>query len=143
MLDLLTEDVIYKKSPQEITVLLYEVLIDNLEMAIEEIDAGNFENVNKRLQKSNDILQRLGVGLNYEAGIITDQLDALYNYSADRIIEANFKKDKVIINEVLNIINSIANSWNEASKSKFNTLTNGLKQKAMAYEKNIMLDHEK
>ena len=47
---------------------------------------------NKKLQKTNDILHRLGAGLNYEAGIIADQLDTLYNYMADRVIEGNNKE---------------------------------------------------
>ena len=55
----------------------------------------------KKLQKANDILKRLGVGINYEAGIIADQLDMLYNYMADKLIEANLKKDPEIIKEVI------------------------------------------
>ena len=72
----------------------------------------------KKLQKTNDILYRLGAGLNYEAGIIADQLDALYNYMADRVIEGNMKKDITIIQEVLSISERLAGAWNEAMKNK-------------------------
>ena len=54
-------------------------------MPIEDINGKNLIDANKKLQKANDILYRLGAGLNYEAGIIADQLDALYNYMAERI----------------------------------------------------------
>ncbi len=50
----------------------------------------------------------LGAGLNYEAGIISDQLDALYNYMAERVIEGNKKKDIAMIQEVLSIAERLA-----------------------------------
>ena len=52
---------------------------------------------NTKLQKVNDLLERLGAGLNYEAGIIADQLDTLYNYMANQVIEGNLKKDTAIL----------------------------------------------
>ena len=76
------------------------------------------------MQKTNDLLYRLGAGLNYEAGIIADQLDALYNYMAERVIEGNRKKDIAIIQEVLSISERLASAWNEAMKNKPSTNTN-------------------
>ena len=75
--------------------------MNQLRDAIEDIKGKNLIDANKKLQKANDILYRLGAGLNYEAGIIADQLDALYNYMAERTIEANRKKDPAMIQEVL------------------------------------------
>ncbi len=43
----------------------------------------------------------LDAGLNYDAGIIADQLDMLYNYMADKVIEANIKKDVSILKKSL------------------------------------------
>ena len=83
-MEFLTDELIYQKNSQEITSLLYEALIDLLNNSIEDIKDKNLIDANKKLQKANDILYRLGAGLNYEAGIIADQLDALYNYMAER-----------------------------------------------------------
>lgn len=141
MANIFSEEALYKKSPQELTALLYEACIDNLEQAIEEINEKNYVIANKHLQKTNDILRRLGAGLNYEAGIIADQLDALYNYMADRLVEANIKKDISIIKEVLDTLQPIVTSWNEALKKKSTQpRLSGLQRKAMAYEQNIMVD---
>ncbi|WP_157049849.1 flagellar export chaperone FliS [Thalassobacillus sp. C254] len=87
----LTEEFIHRKSSQEITSLLYEAAIHNINEAIAAIQMKDYMEANRNLQKTNDILYRLGAGLNYEAGIISDQLDALYNYLAEQVIEANLK----------------------------------------------------
>lgn len=129
---------IYQKSPQELTALLYEKCLMDLEEAIELINSKDYVLANKKLQNANDILQRLGVGLNYEAGIIADQLDVLYNYMADEIVEVNKSKDVVRLEKVINILQSIAASWNEAMKNKPNVKNQSLRQKANAYEQNVL-----
>lgn len=129
---------IYQKSPQEITALLYEKCLMDLEEAIELINSKDYVLANKKLQNANDILQRLGVGLNYEAGIIADQLDVLYNFMADEIVEVNKSKDVVRLEKVINILQSIAASWNEAMKNKPNVKIQSIRQKANAYEQNVL-----
>src|SRR3954463_15202444 len=139
MVGFLTEEFIYQKSSQELTSLLYEVLIDNLNSSMEDIKEKRYIEANKKLQKTNDILHRLGAGLNYEAGIISDQLDTLYNYMAERTIEANRKKDPTIIQEVLSIAERLADAWNKAMKNKPSTTQNHLRRKVNAYEQNVMV----
>ena len=138
-MNFITDELIYQKSSQEITSLLYETLLNQLRDAIEDIKGKNLIDANKKLQKANDILYRLGAGLNYEAGIIADQLDALYNYMAERTIEANRKKDPVMIQEVLSIAERLAEAWNTAMKNKPSTAQNHLRRKANAYEQNVMV----
>ena len=138
-MNFITDELIYQKSSQEITSLLYETLLNQLRDAIEDIKGKNLIDANKKLQKANDILYRLGAGLNYEAGIIADQLDALYNYMAERTIEANRKKDPVMIQEVLSIAEKLAEAWSTALKNKPSTAQNHLRRKANAYEQNVMV----
>ncbi|MFE8701669.1 flagellar export chaperone FliS [Cytobacillus sp. FJAT-54145] len=137
----ITEELIYQKNPQEITSILYEACLTNLEDSLEALKRKDYEHVNKKLQNVNDILHRLGAGINYEkGGIISDQLDAIYNYLADRLIQANFYKDEKVIHEVLNIITMIATAWNEAmSKNKDNTPIQ-VKKRHMAYEKSVLTE---
>ena len=127
------------KKFQELTSLLYEGLIDLLNKSIEDIKDKKYIDANKKLQKTNDILYRLGAGLNYEAGIIADQLDALYNFMAERVIEGNKKKDITIIQEVLSISERLASAWNEAMKSKPTQKQTQIRRKANAYEQNVMV----
>lgn len=138
MSNFLTEELIFKKSPQEITALLYEACIDTLEEAVKAIKKKDYFTSNKLLTKANDILYRLDAGINYNAGIIADQLDALYDYMSEKIIDANMNKDISSIEEVLNILNEINTSWNEALKKKNTVQPNRLRQKNLAYEKHIL-----
>lgn len=138
---LISKEALHKKSPQEITALLYEACINNLEGAKTAILEKDFILANEKLKKSNDILERLGAGLNYEAGIIADQLDAVYNYMADRLIQANYKKDAAIIEEVLQLLTQISSSWHQAMKNSKDTQPKAMKQKANAYEQTAIYDN--
>ena len=66
------------------------------------------------LQSCNDILERLGGGINYKAGIIADQLEALYDFCSRKLMEANVKKDKDIMLQVLKIMENISEAWSIA-----------------------------
>lgn len=136
-MEVLTNEIIYKKSPQELTALLYEGIIIYLEESIESIEGKNLLEANVKIQKANDILHRLGVGLKYETGTIAEQLDTLYNYMANMLIEANLRKDTGIIKNVLKIIEPIAVAWNEALKKKA-PAQSVVSRQVSAYEKSIM-----
>nr|WP_285865659.1 flagellar export chaperone FliS [Lederbergia lenta] len=130
-------------TPQKITALLYEVCINHLQDAIQDIEQNQPLEANVKLQKVNDILERLGAGINYEAGIVADQLDTLYNYMANQVILGNLKKDKLILEEVLNICEQLASAWNEAMNTGETQSQRLHQQRTNAYEQNVMvLDRE-
>lgn len=139
----LTEEEIYQKSPQELTSLLYQKCIENLESVILEIKDGRFIEANRLLQRCNDILHRLGAGINYEAGVIADQLELIYNYIAERLIEANVKKDVAIIEECLRLLRILSEGWDEAMRrSKRQALPiRQLFNQTKAYDLDYMYDN--
>lgn len=138
----LTKEALHQKSSQELTALLYEACINNLEEAITLINNKDFLTANEKMQKAGDIIHRLGAGINYEAGIIADQLEQVYNYIADKIIEANFKKDPSILQEVMNLLLTIMSSWNEAMKTKKDMQASTVKLKTRAYDTNSIYEKE-
>lgn len=139
-MDFITKEIIYQKTSQEITSLLYEALIDNTQKAIMDIQNNRYIDANVMLKKTSDILERLGVGLNYEAGIMADQLDALYNYMSELVLKANIKKDIEPLKEVLTILEDISEAWQTAMrKNKSNHVQQQHFKKANAYEKNVMV----
>ncbi len=138
-MEFLTEEYIMQKNSQELTSLLYEALLSNLENSIQAIEDKDYMSANKMLQKVNDILYRLGAGLNYNAGIISDQLDHLYNYMADSVIEANRKKDIPAIKEVIGIAEMLAGAWNQSIKKKPDQMQRKSMARANAYEQNVMV----
>lgn len=141
LVTLISKEALHKKSSQEITALLYEACINNLEDAKTAIHEKDFMLVNEKLQKSNDILERLGAGLNYEAGIIADQLDAVYNYMADRLVQANYNKDVTAIEEVIKLLIEFSTAWHQAMKNSKDSQPKTIKQKASAYEQTAIYDN--
>ncbi|MBB2481647.1 flagellar export chaperone FliS [Bacillus sp. APMAM] len=136
-MDFLSEELIYQKSSQELTSLLYEGLIDNISNAINYIQNKDLIEANKKIQRANDILFRLGVGINYEAGVIAEQLDTLYNYMANSLIEANYKKDIKILKDTLTIADNLSGAWNEALNKKENYNERRFQHQASSYEKHV------
>jgi flagellar secretion chaperone FliS len=137
-MEALTNEILYQKSPQELTALLYEGMLENLEASIEDIEQKDYISANKKLQRANDILHRLGIGLKYEAGSIAEQLDTLYNFLADQLILANIKKDIEIIKKAAEITEVLSKAWNDAIKLKPTSLQTNLSRKVSAYENSIM-----
>ena len=137
---ILTEKDLTDKSSQELTMMLYDKFLENLDKAIININNKKYISANKLLQKSNDILYRLGAGIKYDAGIIADQLDNLYNYMADMLIEANLNKDIEIIKEVKNIMQEISDGWKAAMDK--GTDEGRVNKKVLAYEDGMFFDNE-
>ncbi|WP_078576969.1 flagellar export chaperone FliS [Salipaludibacillus agaradhaerens] len=135
---MISNEALHKKTPQELTALLYEASLDHLESAKEAIESGEYLTANTKLQKAADIFYRLGAGLNYEAGIIADQLDAMYNYLSDKVVTANYEKNTVIIDEVIEHVEILYRAWTDAMKNNVDHDQKVMKLKKNAYEKNSM-----
>lgn len=120
MKEVLTEKNLMEKSSQELTSILYIGCIEKLQNTIEAINNKDYEQANNLMQKCNDIVYRLGAGIKYEAGLIADQLDNLYNYIAEVLIEANLKKDVKLIEMVLVIMKELSEAWDVAMSKGFN-----------------------
>ncbi|MFB4164634.1 flagellar export chaperone FliS [Alteribacillus sp. JSM 102045] len=136
----LSEEFLQQKTSQELTMLLYEACERNIEEAVSSIQEKNFMKANRKFQRAIDILERLGAGLNYEAGIIAEELDALYNYMNDQLIAANLKKDKETAQHVLKILKRISVSWNSAMKTQTDKQTKLSRARTISYEQNMMYD---
>ena len=136
MEELLTEELLHKKTPEELTTLLYTACIDNLKQAKIEIDSKKYYNANRLLQKANDILYRLGAGINYEAGPVSDQLEMLYNYIAEKLIQANLQKSTEVIDEIIALLGIIHNAWTEATHNakETNKVDAKINKKVSAYD---------
>ena len=137
-MDFLDEELIVQKSSQELTALMYEGLLNHLGESITHIEQNEMMDANKKLQKASDILQRLGVGLRYDAGLVAENLDTIYNYLANQIIKANVKKDIDQIKHILEIVQTLNNAWNEALTIKQNNTSDSIIKKVSAYENSVM-----
>ena len=106
-------------SQQQLVVLLYEGMIKFIKRAIIAVDKKDFEGVHVNLSKTNNILLELISGLNMEqGGEIAYNLKRLYVYSYERLTHANLKKDKAIMEEILNVISPLTEAWRDVRDSR-------------------------
>jgi len=63
------------------------------------------------LTKAQNILWELTNSLNYEAGEIAYNLDALYNYMIRRLVDADFNSNPEAVKEVIGHLSEIKSSW--------------------------------
>lgn len=96
----------------KLILMLYEGAIRNLKVASEYIGKCKIEPAHNALLKAQDIVQELDLSLNMDAGgDIAQGLRSLYQYMRQRLIEANIKKDMMIINEIIHLLTELKEAW--------------------------------
>ena len=106
---------IYTAAPEELTMMLYNGLVKFVMIAQSGLEENNFEKVNNNILRAQDIIHEFRATLDkkYE---VSRNLDLLYEYMNTRLIEANIKKDKLILQEVLGFAKELRDTWNQAIK---------------------------
>lgn len=102
-------------SPQELTMMLYNGLVKFLNFSIQGIEEKSIEKANNYILRSQDIIEEFNrtLDMDYE---VSSGLSALYDYMNRRLIEANIKKDKAIVEEVRGYAEELRDTWAQAMK---------------------------
>ncbi|MDD3413800.1 MAG: flagellar export chaperone FliS [Lachnospiraceae bacterium] len=107
-------------SPAELTLMLYEGTIKFCNIAIMGIEQQNMEKAHNNIMKVQRIIEEFQITLNHDYSVAKD-FDAVYNYLLKRLVEANLKKDKEILEEVLVHLRTMRDTWKEVMKrAKYN-----------------------
>lgn len=105
-------------TPMEIVLKLYSETERELNRAIMFIEEKSFENANKSLTKSGDLINALRSVLDMKLPI-GQNLDSLYSFFERQIVAANVKKDKEIIESILPMIGELKDAFTQiAAMSK-------------------------
>lgn len=109
------ENSIYTASPEELTLMLYNGLIKFIMQAQKAIDEKDFEKANSSIVRAENIISEFQATLDkkYE---ISQNLLLLYDYMYRRLMDANIKKDKDILEEVLSFARELRDTWEQAMK---------------------------
>lgn len=100
-------------SPKKLVSLLFEGSIKNLSLAKIYLDKKDYEQVNKVLQKHQDIILELQGTLNFEqGGEVARNLDMMYTYLYEQAMLANVQKNVTIIDDSVKIVKELLESWN-------------------------------
>ena len=104
-------------SPAELILLLYDGAIKYCKQAQLHLENGEKELAHNALIRSQDIIDELAVSLDFSASEeIAQGLAQLYDYMGQRLIEANIKKDKAPITEVVAMLQELRETWAEVAK---------------------------
>jgi flagellar protein FliS len=110
------EGAITTQSRGRLIVLLYEGAIKFLKLAINEMQAGNYQSKGHYINKAQDIINELNAILDMEAGgEIAANLRKLYLFMNKRLYEANIKRDPQMIRDVIGLMEELNQSWKAIS----------------------------
>lgn len=99
-------------TPAELALMLYEGAIKFCNIAIVGIEENDIEKAHNNIQKVENIIGEFLATLDHKYEVAKD-FENVYNYLMDRLIEANMKKDKEILEEVLGHLRTMRDTWKE------------------------------
>ncbi|MDE7062175.1 MAG: flagellar export chaperone FliS [Lachnospiraceae bacterium] len=102
-------------SPAEITLMLYEGAIKFCNIAIMGIEEGNVEKAHANIMKVEHIIEEFQATLNRKYPVAQD-FDNVYVYLLQRLLEANMKKDRDILEEVLGHLRVMRDTWKDVMR---------------------------
>ena len=102
-------------SPAELTLMLYEGAIKFANIAVMAIEKGDIEKAHNNIRKVERIIEEFQVTLNHKYPVAKD-FDEVYKYLQKRLLEANIKKDKEIMEEVLRHLRTMRDTWKDVMR---------------------------
>ena len=103
-------------SPAELTLMLYEGAIKFANLAIAGMETNDIEKAHTNIIKVERIIEEFQSTLDHKYPVAKD-FDEVYNYLMMRLREANLKKDKEIMEEVLKHLRTMRDTWKEVMKT--------------------------
>ncbi len=102
-------------TPAELTLMLYEGAIKFCNIALMAIEKRDIRKANTNLKKAQKIILELRATLDFTYPV-AKQFDMVYDYIYRRLIDANIKKDKDILEEALGYIREMRDTWKDVMK---------------------------
>lgn len=106
-------------SPAELTLMLYDGAIKFCNIAIMAIEKNDVMKAHTYIVKTENIIEEFQATLNHKYPVAKD-FDNVYKYIYNRLIEANVKKDKDILEGVLVHLRTLRDTWKEVMKITHN-----------------------
>lgn len=102
-------------SPAELTLMLYEGAIKFCNIAIVGIEQNDMQKAHNNIIKTERIINHFRMTLDMKYPVAED-FERVYTYLERRLLEANVKKDKEILEEVCMHLRSMRDTWKEVMR---------------------------
>jgi len=99
-------------TPAELTLMLYEGAIKFCNIAIMGVEQKDIQKAHINIRKVQNIIAEFRATLNHKYPVAED-FENVYRYLSDRLVEANIRKDKEILEEVLVHLRTMRDTWKE------------------------------
>jgi flagellar protein FliS len=112
------ENAVLSAPPEKLVVMLYDGMLRFLNQAIEHIRSGNHAESTRLIGRAREIVKELMVSLKTDTGQIAYNLQALYLFVYQKLVEANFSKREEEIREIITLIQPLRDTWAEAARKR-------------------------
>lgn len=102
-------------SPMELTLMLYEGAIKFCNVAEIAIEENDIQKAHNNIRKVQNIIGYLQSTLDTRYPVAQDFIN-IYQYLSRRLVDANVKKDKEILEEVNMHLHSVRDNWKEVMR---------------------------
>ncbi len=99
-------------SPAELTLMLYDGAIKFTNIAIVAIEKNDIQKAHTNIMKAERIIIELQSTLDHKYPVAED-FNKVYTYLIRRLRDANIKKDKEMLEEVLTHLRTMRDTWKE------------------------------
>ena len=103
-------------SPAELTLMLYDGAIKFANIAVMGMEQNDIQKAHKNIIRVQRIIEEFRNTLDRKYPVAED-FDRIYVYLLKRLYEANVKKDKEIMEEVLTHLRSMRDTWIQVMKA--------------------------
>lgn len=104
-------------APDRLLIMLFEGALRFLREAMDAIDKRDYTTANNKNVRVQDIVNELIITLNHEVGgEISKNLQSIYQYLLERLVEANIKKDRAVLEEVYAHLKELHEAFKEAAQ---------------------------
>ena len=102
-------------SSEQLTLMLYDGAIRFLRASITAIEAKDMEKAHDMNMRTQEIVREFRQTLNMDIEL-SENWDRLYEFMEYRLMEGNVKKDKAMLQDVLDLLKEMRDTWAEAMK---------------------------
>ena len=107
-------DSVSTASPQRLVVMLYDGLVQDLQLAQQGLARGDLGLVHTRLVRAQKIVTELQTSLDVDAWDGAAGLYQLYIYVLELLVDANVRKDAEPIGQALAVVEPLQDAWRQA-----------------------------
>lgn len=102
-------------SPAELVLMLYDGSIKFCNIAIMALENNDIQKAHTNIVKVERIIDHFRMTLDMKYPVAED-FERIYKYLSERLVQANIKKDKEILEEVCGHLRSVRDTWKEVMR---------------------------